>query len=245
MTSPPDIAVWQAFDHAAENYDRVSVLQRQSADFFFALMRRSGAFSTSYQWLDAGCGTGTMAKKIATFGHSVIALDQSSAMLSHVHDVEGILPLQADIHHLPFLESSVDRVVSHFALHWLGPVILPELYRVVKVDGLLWLAIPVQGSFASVRQRYPELPVFDFLSAQVWLDALSGQSVEIMSVCQERWSQSFKTLKDMLHILKLMGGHRLGRAQNPVSPATFRSWLRDVEPIALEYQVLYVQLRKR
>jgi ubiquinone/menaquinone biosynthesis C-methylase UbiE len=247
MSSAPDIAVWQAFDHAAENYDRVSVLQRQSADFLLDLMRQSGEFShgTGRQWLDAGCGTGTVAKKIALQGHPVIALDQSPAMLAHVQDIDGIQPLQADIHHLPVSESSMDRLVSHFALHWLGPMILSELCRVVKPEGVLWLAIPVQGSFSSVRERYPALPVFDFLPAEVWLDAVSAQSVEVVSVCEKRWSQSFKTLQDLLHMLKLMGGHRLGRAQLPVPFATFRSWLRDVEPIALEYHVLYLQLRKR
>jgi ubiquinone/menaquinone biosynthesis C-methylase UbiE len=234
----PDAAVLQAFDHAAENYDRVSVLQRQSADFFLELMQQSGEFSqkTLYQWLDAGCGTGTIAKKIASQGHPVIALDQSHAMLAHVQDIEGIQPLQADIHHLPVSESSIDRLVSHFALHWLGSMILSELCRVVKTDGVLWLAIPVLGSFSSVRERYPELP---------WLDTLSAESVDVVSVCEKRWSQSFETLQDLLHMLKLMGGHRLGRAQKPVSFATFRSWLRDVEPIDLEYHVLYLQLRKR
>jgi ubiquinone/menaquinone biosynthesis C-methylase UbiE len=243
----PDEAVLQAFDHAAQNYDRVSVLQRQSADFFFEWIEHSGDFSpeTSHRWLDAGCGTGAISKQIAAQGHSVIALDQSSAMLAHLQNIDKIQPLQADIHQLPFADGSIDRLVSHFALHWLGPMILSELCRVMKTEGVLWLAIPVQGSFASVSDRYPELPIFDFLPTQVWLDALSTQEVDMVSVCEKRWSQSFKTLQDLLHMLKLMGGHRLGRAQTPVSPATFRSWLRDVEPIVLEYHVLYVQLRKR
>ncbi len=241
---PPDIAVWQAFDHAAEHYDQASVLQRQSAQFFFdEIQQREGLLRHSLEWLDAGCGTGVMAKKIAEQGQRVFAVDQSPAMLTHLQGIDGITPIQADIHHLPFADSSMDRLVSHFALHWLGPMILSELCRVVKSDGILWLAIPVQGSFASVRARYPELPVFDFLPADVWLDAAAKQSVEVISVCEKRWSQTFETLQELLHMLKLMGGHRLGRAQAPVPLATFRSWLRDIEPIVLEYQVLYLQLR--
>lgn len=243
MKNSPDVAVWQAFDHAAEHYDQASVLQRQSAEFFFEQIVQSGELSPQQlQWLDAGCGTGLMAKKIAQQGQRVIAIDQSPAMLTHLQGIDGVMPIQADIHHLPFADSSMDRLVSHFALHWLGPMILNELCRVVKSDGVLWLAIPVQGSFASVRVRYPELPVFDFLPADVWIEAAAKQSVEVVSVCERRWSQTFDTLQELLHMLKLMGGHRLGRAQAPVPLATFRSWLRDIEPIALEYQVLYLQL---
>ncbi len=244
MNNSPDIAVWQAFDHAAEHYDQVSVLQRQSAEFFYELIQQNTEFAQhQLQWLDAGCGTGMMAKKIAQQGQQIFAIDQSPAMLTHLQGIGGVTSIQADIHHLPFADSSIDCLVSHFALHWLGPMILTEVCRVVKTNGVLWLAIPVQGSFASVRARYPELPVFDFLPADAWIDAAKKQSVEVLSISKRRWSQTFNTLQDLLHMLKLMGGHRLGRAQAPVPLATFRSWLRDIEPIALEYQVLYLQLR--
>lgn len=245
MNNSPDIAVWHAFDHAAEHYDQASVLQRQSAQFFFDwIQQKEQHFLQPIEWLDAGCGTGAMAKRIAAQGQRVFAVDQSPAMLTHIQGIDGITPVQADIHHLPFADSCMDRLVSHFALHWLGPTILSELCRVVKTNGVLWLAIPVQGSFASVRTRYPELPVFDFLPAEVWMDAAAKQSVEVVAVCEKRWSQTFATLQELLHMLKLMGGHRLGREQAPVPLATFRSWLRDAEPIALEYQVLYLQLRR-
>lgn len=245
MNSTPDVAVWQAFDHASQSYDRVTLLQRESANFLFDLMHASGEFlpAHSQEWLDVGCGTGAIAKKIAEQQQLVFALDQSSAMLSYVMGLDGITPVQADIRHLPFADQSIDRMASHFALHWLGPTILPELCRVMKSGGVLWLAVPVQGSFASVHTRYPDLPLFDFLPADAWTSAAASQSVEVVSSAEKCWSQPFNHLQDLLHTLKLMGGHRLGRAQTPVSLSQFRSWLRDVEPIALEYHVLYMQLR--
>ena len=245
MNNTPDIAVWQAFNHASESYDRVTLLQRESAGFLLDLMQASGEFLSvhSQQWLDVGCGTGTIAKKIAAQHQHVHAVDQSPAMLSHVMSWEGITPVQADIRQLPFIDQSIDRIASHFALHWLGPTILFELCRVVISGGVLWLAVPVQGSFASVHARYPDLPLFDFLPAQTWVTAAQAQAVEVVSVTEQCWSQPFNHLQDLLHTLKLMGGHRLGREQTPVSLSQFRTWLRDVEPIALEYQVLYMQLR--
>lgn len=245
MNNTPDVAVWQAFDHASESYDRVTLLQRESADFLFKLMQASGEFlpAHSQQWLDVGCGTGAIAKKIAAQQQQVFALDQSPAMLAHVIGLDGITPVQGDIRQLPFADQAIDRMASHFALHWLGPLILSELCRVVKSGGVLWLAVPVQGSFASVHTRYPDLPLFDFLPAEEWTSAAAAQSVEVVSVTEKCWSQPFNHLQDLLHTLKLMGGNRLGRAQTPVSMSQFRAWLRDVEPITLEYQVLYMQLR--
>ncbi len=245
MNNTPDVAVWQAFDHASESYDRVTLLQRQSADFLFELMQASGEFLSAHSqlWLDAGCGTGAITKKIAAQQQLVSALDQSPAMLAHVADVDGITPVQGDIRHLPFADQSLDRMASHFALHWLSPTILPELCRVMKSNGVMWLAVPVQGSFASVHARYPDLPLFDFLPAQAWINAAEAQVISVVSVIEKCWSQPFDHLQDLLHTLKLMGGNRLGRAQTPVSLSQFRSWLRDDEPIALEYHVLYMQLR--
>ncbi len=245
MISATDAAVWQAFDHAAERYDRFSALQQQSADFLFKMMQQRGQIEAGAmkQWLDIGCGTGLVAKKIAAQGARVIALDQSTAALAHMQGIDQIETIQADIRQLPFDDCSIEGMVSHFALHWLNPSILPELCRVATPGSVLWLAMPVHGSFASVQARYPELPIFHFATADEWRDAASAQKFEIISTVEKCWSQPFHHLQDLLHTLKLMGGHRLGRKQTPVPIAQFRAWLREAEPIALEYQVLYMQLR--
>jgi len=246
-TTNPDQAVWQAFDHAADSYDRASHLQHLSADALYALIAVDGFVQDqvvqSRLWLDAGCGTGVMAKKLAASGCSVLAVDQSPAMLTHIPEMSTIQTLQADLRHLPLAAGSVDGVVSHFALHWLAPeAVLPELCRVVRPGGVLWLALPVAGSLAAVQARYPALPVFDFAPATLWLEALTRLPVDILHVSEQLWSEDYPNLRELLHSLKQMGGNRLGRAQQPVSPACFRAMLRDEQPIMLEYQVLYLKL---
>ncbi|AXI01686.1 methyltransferase domain-containing protein [Aquirhabdus parva] len=247
IKSTVDEAVWQAFDHAAPSYDRVSVLQRQSADFLFQWMIAGDAFKfgSVFQWADIGTGTGALAKRLIEQQQQVFAIDQSPAMLAQLQSLVGIQTIQADMRDLPLLDGSMDHVVSHFALHWLEPSVLLELSRIVKSHGMLWLALPVLGSFATVSARYPQLPIFDFLAAEDWLQQVQSLDVELVSMTQKMWSQPFANLQELLHTLKLMGGHRLGRVREPVPPAQFRAWLRDHKPIALEYQVLYVQLRKR
>ncbi|WP_410210619.1 methyltransferase domain-containing protein [Aquirhabdus sp.] len=247
IKSTVDDAIWQAFDLAAPSYDRVSILQRQSAEFLFQLMITGDAFKSESvsQWADVGTGTGALAKRLVEQQHQVFAIDQSPAMLAQLQSLAGIQTIQADMRDLPLLDRSVDHVVSHFALHWLEPSVLLELSRIVKSNGMLWLALPVLGSFATVSARYPQLPIFDFLAVEAWLQQVQSLDVELVSMTQEVWSQPFANLQELLHTLKLMGGHRLGRVQEPVPPAQFRAWLRDHKPITLEYQVLYMQLRKR
>jgi ubiquinone/menaquinone biosynthesis C-methylase UbiE len=245
--SNPVQAVWQAFDHAADSYDHASQLQHLSADYLYSLMTAESERPSdpAAQWLDVGSGTGAMAKKLAADGRTVIAVDQSPAMLAHVHEVAAIQTLQADMRKLPLADQSVDALVSHFALHWLQAAeVLPELVRVVKPGGILWLAFPIEGSLADVVARYPLLPVFDFPPARQWREAVTDLAqLEVVAVQAQLWSQAFPSLRELLHSLKRMGGNRTGRAQQPVAPAVFRTWLRDEWPITLQYQVLYLQLR--
>jgi len=236
-------AVWQAFEHAAGGYDEASFLQRQSADYFFHVMMTHG-FDAAGLWLDAGAGTGWLARQLAEQGLQVHAVDQSAAMLAKLADVPGITPCVADIRHLPFADDAVDGLVSHFVLHWPGVGVLPELARVVRDGGLLWLAIPVAGSFAKVQRQYPGLPIFDFQPANAWLDALQRcPALELIHAHEREWHQHFRHLRDLLYMLKRMGGHRLNTVHDPVDPARFRAWLKDPQPVVLEYQVLYLQLR--
>ncbi len=239
----PEQAVWQAFEHAAGGYDEASFLQRQSADYLLHLMMKSG-LHTAGQWLDAGAGTGWLARQLVQLGLHIHAVDQSAAMLERLQSVPGIVPCVADVRHLPFADAAMDGLVSHFVLHWPGPDVLPELVRVVRDGGTVWLAIPVAGSFAMVRRQYPGLPVFDFQPAALWLDAVKQcPDVTLIHSHEREWQQHFRHLRELLHTLRRMGGHRLNAAHDPVDPARFRTWLKAQQPVALEYRVLYVQLR--
>jgi len=99
--------------------------------------------------VDLGCGTGSFALEAARVGASVRAVDVSRTMLDFVHDAasrEGLSNLE--IEHAGFLtfkapKSSIDLVVSRFALHHLPDfwkqVALIRLNDVLRPAGRLYV----------------------------------------------------------------------------------------------------------
>jgi ubiquinone/menaquinone biosynthesis C-methylase UbiE len=95
--------------------------------------------------LDAGCGTGVFTLDILAFGARVIGLDISLPMLGRARKKAGDYPLRivlGDMLHLPFPESSFDRIVSVTALEFIedGQGVIGELFRVTKRGGSIVVA---------------------------------------------------------------------------------------------------------
>jgi ubiquinone/menaquinone biosynthesis C-methylase UbiE len=95
--------------------------------------------------LDAGCGTGVFTLDILAFGARVIGLDISLPMLGRARKKAGDYPLRivlGDMLHLPFPESSFDRIVSVTALEFIedGQAVIGELFRVTKRGGSIVVA---------------------------------------------------------------------------------------------------------
>ncbi|MEC7119072.1 MAG: methyltransferase domain-containing protein [Pseudomonadota bacterium] len=230
--------IWQGFDRAATHYDQLTPLQQQSA---IQLLQRLGTVPPNQVWMDAGCGTGRLAKALAAQHVRVWAVDRALAMLQPLRSLENIQIICTDLRELPMPDEMLDGMVSNFALHWLGVSVLPELLRVVRPSGELHLAIPVSGSLSAVHARYPDLPIFNFASAQAWIDA-AGDA--LVAANQQVFRQPYADLRALLTALKHMGGAQLAADQAHVSAMQLRQWLRDPEPIELDYQVLFLHLKK-
>ena len=90
--------------------------------------------------LDAACGTGRHTEYLASLGHSVIGVDSSPDMLTKARAKipDGEFH-EADLHHLPVPDDSVDVVVCALSLTHvpaLGPA-LAEFVRVLRPGGHL------------------------------------------------------------------------------------------------------------
>lgn len=230
--------VWQKFDAAALHYDQSSSLQQQSAQHLLALMGQVAANSV---WLDAGCGTGVLAKALANQNARVWAIDLAPNMLKALEDNDQIQTILADIRQLPLANDMLDGAVSNFALHWLSPDIIAEIMRVVQPNGEAWLAIPVLGSLSEVMERYADFPVFNFEAAQTWLAQAEPwlQHYEI-----QRFSQQYPNLKALIGAIRQMGGDQTGRAHSRHHLSLWKQWLQDAAPIALSFEVLFLHLKK-
>ncbi len=153
--------------------------------------------------------------------------------------------LCANMADMALANQSADLVMSSFALHWTSPSVIAELGRIVKTKGQLHLAIPVAGSFHQVSQRFPKLPVFDFLSSQAWLAAIETLRQQrqgaLMYQAEQSFDFSYDNLKSLLKNLKQMGGAVSGK--DSIDTATFRRYLQDQSPIGLDYQLLMIGLQ--
>ena len=153
--------------------------------------------------------------------------------------------LCANMADMALANQSADLVMSSFALHWTSPSVIAELGRIVKTEGQLHLAIPVAGSFHEVRQRFPKLPVFDFLPSHAWLAATHNLQQQrqgtLMYHTEQSFAVSYDNLKSLLKNLKQMGGAVSGK--DNIDTATFRRYLQDQSPIGLDYELLMIGIQ--
>ena len=153
--------------------------------------------------------------------------------------------LCADMVDIVLANQSADLVLSSFALHWTSPSVIAELGRIVKTKGQLHLAIPVAGSFYEVSQRFPKLPVFDFLPSHAWLAAIHTLQQQrqgtLIYQAEQSFAVSYDNLKSLLKNLKQMGGAVSGK--DSIDTATLRRYLQDQSPIGLDYQLLMIGLQ--
>jgi ubiquinone/menaquinone biosynthesis C-methylase UbiE len=101
-------------------------------------------------WLDAGCGTGTLARWLAEQGCHVEAVDAAPAMLSVAEQLTSprSLPVTyrrvASIDRLPFPSNFFDGVLCSSVLEYLHDpgTCLEELSRVLRSPGVLLISVP-------------------------------------------------------------------------------------------------------
>ena len=153
--------------------------------------------------------------------------------------------LCANMADMALANQSADLVMSSFALHWTSPSVIAELGRIVKTKGQLHLAIPVAGSFHEVSQRFPKLPVFDFLPSHAWLAAIETLRQQrqgtLIYHTEQSFAFSYDNLRSLLKNLKQMGGAVSGK--DSIDTTTFRRYLQDQSPIGLDYQLLMIGLQ--
>ena len=107
-------------------------------------------------WLDAGCGTGTLARILADRGCDVTGVDAAAGMIQVAQDHAtqeasgdsrtGSLRFEVcgTIERLPLAASSMDGVLCSSVLEYVDAAeeVLIEFFRVLKPGGLLLVSVP-------------------------------------------------------------------------------------------------------
>ncbi|OYW14405.1 MAG: hypothetical protein B7X02_00120 [Rhodospirillales bacterium 12-54-5] len=143
----------------------------------------------------------------------------------------------ADEEWLPFLDNSVDAVVSVGTLHWVNdlPGTLAQIYRMLKPDGLFLAILPGTETLRELRQVFAETDAarYDGISPRIspFLDirdagALLQRAGFALPVADsDLLTISYENLFALMHDLR--GAAQQNMLQKPLQHFTPRRWFMD------------------
>jgi SAM-dependent methyltransferase len=162
----------QFFSTSAGQWDRMRLeLFGRRADI--ALL---GLLDENWKVADLGCGTGAITQAIASFVTEVIAVDESSAMLSaarkRLHGVENVDIRNGRLESLPLAEGEVDVALLFLVLHYAAEpqLVIAEAVRVLKPAGRLLVLDMMPHDRQDLRQTMGHLwQGFDNTTLAQWM----------------------------------------------------------------------------
>lgn len=105
--------------------------------------------------LDAGCGTGLLAKKLARFGN-VAAIDASPEAVKFSQK-RGVSARRASVNKLPFKVGSFDLIVSVDVIYHKAvddEAALGEFFRVLRPGGILIIRVPANKWLGTLHDEH-------------------------------------------------------------------------------------------
>lgn len=148
-----------------------NLYQKEASHFYYLANHRLIISLAAYYFknendlkiLDAGCGTGLLAKKLEKFG-DVVGVDYQSEALKFAR-MRKVKVIYASITNLPFKNNTFDLITCIDVIYHQSikddSLAISELYRVLKKNGLLIIRVPAvkwlirsSDQFVMTRQRY-------------------------------------------------------------------------------------------
>ena len=229
------------FERAAATYDSASALQREIAG---RLLEHLDLVKLQPRMiLDAGCGTGDMARALATRypGARVVALDFSLAMLRRgraepalwsrlMGRGASVLPLCGDLERLPLRGAGVDLVCSNLALEWAArpELAVREWLLALARGGLLMFSTLGPDTLRELRSAHPGagVAVHTFADMHDIGDLLvrTGFSDPVMDM--ERVTLTFSDFAALARELRASGCSNAARVRG--AGLRGRDWLRQL-----------------
>ena len=230
------------FDAAAESYDQSAKVQMVIAQRLIAWGAKRDFIPTSV--LDIGSGTGFVADKAYQHWPSarIVALDSSVAMLKEAKRKMPQLSILIDDALTVEPNEQFDMIFSSMALHWLPDphAALRRWQAWLKPNGLLFVALPVEGSFQewhSLSAQYNAniglwpLPPSDFASD------LAVRSLH------ETISMTYSSANDFLRSIKMTGAATPRVGHRPIGTGQMRKILNaSPRPFRVSYRVTFLEL---
>lgn len=229
--------VAQSFSRAAERYDDVAQLQRQTGEELLVRI----PLQLYRHALDIGCGTGQLTRLLRRFAVQVTALDMAPGMLAfarahHGDAIDTFVCADADA--LPFAPEQFDLVFSNFALQWCTslPGVLQRVHQQLCVDGILAFSLPGENTLWELKQSWQQadpdhVHVNEFHQVTGVAAAVADAGFEILHLQETRQTLYYASARALTAELKTLGAHNVntGRPTRLTGKRRLQAFLQAYE----------------
>jgi malonyl-CoA O-methyltransferase len=227
---PQKQLVADSFGRAAQQYDDVAVLQRQTGDEL--LERLDYVKINPKRILDLGTGTGRnlnlLTKRYPQA--QLIALDLATGMLNQARQnvnaklgLKRLLPMvnktvyvAGDAEKIPLADHSIDLVFANLSLQWCDPrTSFSEIQRILSPEGLLMFTSLGPDTLHELRQSWAT--VDDYPHVNMFYDmhdigeAMTEAGLSNMVLDADRMVLTYTTAMALMKDLKVLGAHNVNR----------------------------------
>ncbi|MCK5829612.1 MAG: malonyl-ACP O-methyltransferase BioC [Methylococcales bacterium] len=253
--------VRQSFSSAAKTYDGLATLQRKVG----VELSNNSALNESCVdkiVLDIGCGTGFFTQKIQSklTPRQTIAIDIALPMVQVAKTkLKQMDAICADAEYLPFMDKSVDKIVSNLALQWSEKLfnVFTGFNRVLKQDGSMFFSTFGPATLRELKQSWAEVDnythVNDFYSVDELIIFLQKTEFKNIKIETKYYQSTYPTVIELMRELKGIGAHNVlsGRNRKMTSKTQMQNMLDAYEKhrinrlIPATYEIIFVSARKR
>ncbi|NLE01850.1 MAG: methyltransferase domain-containing protein [Fibrobacter sp.] len=255
VITPQKKHIARAFGLKASQYDSYATVQIKILKL---LIKQIMQYPDNGLWADFGCGTGILEKLLAETGNSKlitgidIAVESLTKMMQKVSD--GVLPVAADIEHLPFRAECFSGIIISSVLQWFSdPLqILQAMHTKLKPGGTLVFSVFTSKSFLELNQLRTEyglgIPVRLPPEEKV-PELLMECGYKILRIDNFRTVEYFSDARCLLKSLSAIGGtavtgHRLTRNELNSFCSDFENRYGSTSGVPLTYETIIGTARK-
>ncbi|ABD45055.1 ubiE/COQ5 methyltransferase family protein [Ehrlichia chaffeensis str. Heartland] len=199
--------IQKAFDNAASSYDKYSHIQDVILRELCSTVVLESCDKRNI--LDVGCGTGNMSKFLNVANHNLIQVDLSREMCVLAKKKNNALSVNCHMDVMPFYENFFDVIIASMVLQWSRDVSISllELFRVMKSDGILYVAIPIFGTLIELNNVIEKVggSFSQFYKMNEFINIVNSFNVKVQYAFCCNYRQYHKSFRAFLLSMKLTG----------------------------------------
>ncbi len=211
----------RSFAKASSSYDGMASLQRKVGRKLIKQVN----FPKQASVLDVGCGTGFFTQQLkATAGlKHIVALDLAIPMLLQTRarlDESHISLVCADAEALPFVDESIDSVVSNLALQWCTDLndLFVDVRRVLKPAGHFIFSSFGASALHELKAAWANVDdyrhVNEFYSASEVNEKLQQAGFHTIHIVTKTYISQYPDVLSLMIELKGIGAHNVSHQRN-------------------------------